>query len=67
MLKSLKYFVCEKRKSFHVYDKKGKEMSGTDDYVQIGNRQRNVRLDPLDYRRSKEASLSMSEFGIFFQ
>jgi len=41
MLKSLKCFICEK-KSFHVYEK-GKEMPGTDDYVQTQNHQRNVR------------------------
>ena len=61
MLKYLKCFVCEKRKCFHVYKKKGKEMSGTDDYVHIRNRQGNARLNPLDYGISEEAALSTSE------
>ena len=61
MLKSLKCFVREKRECFHVYEEKGKEMSGTEDYVQTRNRQRNVRLNPLDYGRSEEVTLSLSE------
>ncbi|PIK45327.1 hypothetical protein BSL78_17828 [Apostichopus japonicus] len=63
MLKSLKCFVREKRESFHVYEEKGKEMSGTDEYVQTRNRQRNVRLNPLHYGQSdpEEAALSPSE------
>ena len=61
MLKSLKCFVCEKRKSFHVYKKKGKVMSGTDHYVQTRNGQRNVRIYSLDYGRSEEDVHSISE------
>ena len=49
VMKSLECFVCEKEGSFHVCEKKGKEISGTDDYVQTRNRQRNVRLNPLGY------------------
>ncbi|XP_042213159.1 uncharacterized protein LOC121860170 [Homarus americanus] len=51
MLKSLEYFVREKRDCFHVYG----------DYSQARKRQRNVRLNPLDYGRSEEAALSQSE------
>ena len=58
MLKSLKCFVCGKRKSFHVYKKKGKKMSETDGYVQT---RIFVRLNPLDYGWSEEAALLMSE------
>ncbi|XP_042224315.1 uncharacterized protein LOC121868110 [Homarus americanus] len=57
MLKSLECFVREKRDCFHVYEKKGREMSETGDYSQT----RNVRLNPLDYGRSEEAALSQSE------
>ena len=59
MLKSLKCFVCKKRECFHVYEEKGKEMSGTDNHVQTRNRQRNVHLNPLDYGRSEEATLTV--------
>ncbi|XP_042209606.1 zinc finger MYM-type protein 1-like [Homarus americanus] len=61
MLKSLECFVREKRDCFHVYEKKGREMSETGDYSQTRKRQRNVRLNPLDYGRSEEAALSQSE------
>ena len=60
MLKSLKCFVREKRDCFHVYEGKGKEISGTDYYVQKRNRQRNVRRNPLDYGRSEEATATLS-------
>ena len=49
MLKSQKCFEFEKRESFYAQQKKGKEMSGTDDYVQTHNHQGNVSLNPLDY------------------
>ena len=52
MIKPLKCFVCGKRESFHVYEKKGKEISRTNDYV---------RLCPLDNGRLKEAAFPMSE------
>ncbi|XP_042230518.1 uncharacterized protein LOC121871963 [Homarus americanus] len=58
MLKSLECFALEKRDCFHVYEKKGREMSETGDYSQTRKRQRNVRLNPLDYGRS-EAALSV--------
>jgi len=46
LLKSLKSFVSEKRECFHVYEEKGKEISGTEDYyyMQMRSRQRNVGL-----------------------
>ncbi|XP_042222750.1 uncharacterized protein LOC121867057 [Homarus americanus] len=61
MLKSLECFVREKRDCFHVYEKKGREMSETGDYSQTRKHQRNVRLNSLDYGRSEEAALSQSE------
>ena len=54
-------FVREKRECFHVYEKKGQDVSGTDEYSQICIRHRNVRLNPLDYGRSEEVTLSHSE------
>jgi len=60
-LKSLHSFVNEKRETFHDYEKKGKEISGTNDYVKTRERSRSVRLNPLDYGRSEEVALSASE------
>ncbi|XP_042204329.1 uncharacterized protein LOC121854007 [Homarus americanus] len=61
ILKSLEWFIREKRDCFHVYEKKGREMSETGDYSQTRKRQLNVRLNPLDYGRPEEAALSQSE------
>lgn len=61
MLKSLECFVREKRECFHVYEKKGQDLSGTDEYSPTRIRHRNVRLNPLDYGRSEEVTLSHSE------
>ncbi|XP_064122686.1 uncharacterized protein LOC135226935 [Macrobrachium nipponense] len=61
VLKSLECFVREKRECFHVYEKKGQDISGTDEYSPPRIRHRNVRLNRLDYGRSEEVTLSHSE------
>ncbi|XP_064115067.1 uncharacterized protein LOC135221173 [Macrobrachium nipponense] len=61
VLKSLECFVREKRECFHVYEKKGQDLSGTDEYSPPRIRHRNVRLNPLDYGRSEEVTLSHPE------
>ncbi|XP_037797211.1 uncharacterized protein LOC119592460 [Penaeus monodon] len=62
-LASLKDYVASKRESFDTYEKQGKELSGSADYVQTKtrNKRRNVRLSPLDYGQSEEVELSPSE------
>ena len=48
MMKYLKCFVYEKTKSFHIYEKKGNELSGTVDFVHTRNHQDNMHLNPID-------------------
>ena len=60
-IKSLKSFVEQKRECFDAYEAQGEEKSGTTTYVQITQRQRNVRLNPLDYGRGPEANFSPSQ------
>ncbi|XP_064113565.1 uncharacterized protein LOC135220224 [Macrobrachium nipponense] len=61
VLKSLECFVREKRECFHVYEKKGQDLSGNDEYSPPRIRHRIVRLNPLDYGRSEEVTHSHSE------
>ena len=62
-LTSLKNYVALKRDSFDTYEKQGKELSGSADYVQTKTRdkRRNVRLNPLGYGHAEEVQLSPSE------
>ena len=60
-IKSLKSFVEQRRECFDAYEAQGEEKSGTTSYVQITQRQRNVRLNPLDYGRWPEANFSPSQ------
>ena len=53
--------MSEKREHFRDYEEKGKEMSGTDEYVKARERYQSVRLTPLDYGGSGEARLTASE------
>ncbi|XP_065662885.1 uncharacterized protein LOC136085499 [Hydra vulgaris] len=57
-LKSLQRFVSEKRDHFCDFEEKGKEMSGTDEYIKARKHYQSVRLTPLDYGGSGEARLS---------
>lgn len=62
-LTSLKSYVASKRDSFYEYEDQGKELTGTDEYIQAKTRRqkRNVRQNPLDYSLAEEAHLSPSE------
>jgi hypothetical protein len=62
-VKSLKTFVASKRDSFEEYEKEGIAKSGTTEYVQMRQRRRNVRLEPLDQLRhtSLQTELTQSE------
>jgi hypothetical protein len=48
LVRSLKTSIESKRNCFQEYEKEWIEKSGTADYIQKRERQRNVRLDPLD-------------------
>ncbi|XP_068229090.1 uncharacterized protein [Palaemon carinicauda] len=61
VLKSLECFLREKQECFHVHEEKGQDISGTDEYFPPRIHHRNVRLNPLDYGRSEEVTLSHSE------
>ena len=50
----------QKRDCFQAYEEQGAEKSGTTSYAETRRRQRNVRLNPLDYGREPEADLSPS-------
>ncbi|KAK6186835.1 hypothetical protein SNE40_006103 [Patella caerulea] len=58
LLKSLRVFVESLRDRFDDFLTDGIERSGTNDFDAPRSRKRNVRLDPLDYGRAEEASLS---------
>src|SRR5215813_8205014 len=64
-LTRLKIYVASKRDSFKIYEKKGKELSGSSEYVQTlkktRHRRRNVCLNPLDYGHTEKVQLSPSE------
>ena len=62
MMKSLTWFVYEKTKSFHIYEKKGNELSGTVDFVHIRNHQDNMHLNPMDQKRLHFQSLNTLNF-----
>lgn len=62
LLTGLKDCISSKRDDFKNYEKHGEQLSGSSEYVQntTRRRQRNVRLDPLDYGRAEEVQLSPS-------
>ena len=60
-VKSLKRFVEQKRECFDAYETQGAVKSDTTSYAQATQRQRNVRLNPLDYERGPEADISPSQ------
>ncbi|XP_065664567.1 uncharacterized protein LOC136086211 [Hydra vulgaris] len=53
-IKSLKNFVQAKRDNFDQYEKQGAEISKTTDYLKHRKRQRNIRLNPIDFYETPE-------------
>lgn len=60
-VKSLEHFTESKRDCFDDYERRGADKAGTTEYVATRQRQRNVRLNPLDYGREPEAVMSLSQ------
>ncbi|XP_065662842.1 uncharacterized protein LOC136085461 [Hydra vulgaris] len=62
-LTSLKAFVESKRECFAQYEERAKKLSGSTEYSQAQRRQRNrnVRLNPLDYETGDEVQQSPSD------
>nr|XP_047141248.1 uncharacterized protein LOC124816200 [Hydra vulgaris] len=53
-IKSLKNFFQAKRDNFDQYEKQGAEISETTDYLKHRKRQRNIRLNPIDFYETPE-------------
>ena len=60
-MKSLKHFIETKRESFSEYERQGIDKSKTTQYVVHRKRQRNVRLNPIDYDQAQETELTPSQ------
>ena len=60
-LTSLKEFIEEKRQSVSDYEEKAKEVSGLKEFSAPRQRKQSVKLAPLDYGHSEEATFSQSE------
>ncbi|XP_065651224.1 uncharacterized protein LOC136079416 [Hydra vulgaris] len=60
-IKSLKNFIQAKRDNFDQYEKQGAEISETTDYLKHRKRQRNIRLNPIDFYETPEEQLSNQE------
>ncbi|XP_065667646.1 uncharacterized protein LOC136087944 [Hydra vulgaris] len=60
-IKSLKNFVQAKRDNFDQNEKQGAEISETTDYLKHRKRQRNIRLNPIDFYESPEVDLTSSQ------
>ncbi|XP_065664481.1 uncharacterized protein LOC136086134 [Hydra vulgaris] len=60
-IKSLKNFVQAKRDNYDQYEKQGAEISETTDYLKHRKRQRNIRLNPIDFYETPEVDLTSSQ------
>lgn len=60
-LKSLKSFIQAKRDNFDYYEKQGAELSNTTDYLKHRKRQRNIRLNPIDFNKTPDSNLTPSK------
>ena len=65
MVKSLNTFVESKRDCFQEYEKEGIEKSGTTEYIQKRERQRNVGLHPLDQPRHVVPRMELTQSDKF--
>ncbi|XP_065652763.1 zinc finger MYM-type protein 1-like [Hydra vulgaris] len=60
-IKSLKNFVQAKRDNFDQYEKQGAEILETTDYLKHRKRQKNIRLNPIDFYETPEVDLTSSQ------
>jgi hypothetical protein len=60
-IRSLKNFVQSKRDKFDEYEKQGANISETTDYLKHRKRQRNIRLNPIDFHETPEVDLTSSQ------
>jgi len=60
-IKSLKSFVQAKRDKFNQYEKQGANILETTDYLNNRKRQRNIRLNPIDFNETPGVELALSQ------